>query len=176
MHFLVIELSNQVSIDYFETTDAIALQHLAFLVSEADFDVVLGRLRESVPQIWADPARTQPGEINHFGGGRGVYFQDPDGHSVRGADALVRRHRLTTLLSRRPARRAASDAATVSANLRCRASWRGAAWCVVVALRERFCHVEAGPRSNSTREGPGLGSRSFEHRAIRAGLRPPYAT
>ena len=80
MHFLVIELSNQVSIDYFETTDPVALQHLAFLVSEPDFDVVLGRLRENVPQIWADPARTQPGEINHFGGGRGVYFQDPDGH------------------------------------------------------------------------------------------------
>ena len=55
MHFLVIGLSNQVSIDYFETTDPIALQHLAFLVSEPDFDVVLGRLRENVPQIWADP-------------------------------------------------------------------------------------------------------------------------
>lgn len=80
MHFLVVELSNEVSIDYFETTDAIALQHLAFKVSEPDFDVVLGRLREQVPQIWADPARTQPGEINHFGGGRGVYFEDPDGH------------------------------------------------------------------------------------------------
>jgi len=80
MHFLVIELSNEVSIDYFETTDPIALQHLAFKVSEPGFDVVLGRLRESVPQIWADPARTLPGEINHFDGGRGVYFQDPDGH------------------------------------------------------------------------------------------------
>jgi catechol 2,3-dioxygenase-like lactoylglutathione lyase family enzyme len=80
MHFLVIELSNDVSIDYFETTDPIALQHLAFRVSEQDFDVVLGRLREHVPRIWADPARTQPGEINHFGGGRGVYFQDPNGH------------------------------------------------------------------------------------------------
>jgi catechol 2,3-dioxygenase-like lactoylglutathione lyase family enzyme len=29
---------------------------------------------------WADPARTEPGEINHHDGGRGVYFQDPDGH------------------------------------------------------------------------------------------------
>src|SRR5262245_33419300 len=79
-HFLVVELSNDVSIDYFETTDPIALQHLAFKVSEADFDIVLGRLREQVPQIWADPARTQPGEINHYGGARGVYFEDPDGH------------------------------------------------------------------------------------------------
>lgn len=77
MHFLVIELSNEVSIDYFETTDSIALQHLAFKVSEQDFDVVLGRLREHVPQIWADPARTQPGEINHFGGGRGASFRTP---------------------------------------------------------------------------------------------------
>ena len=84
MHFLVIELSNEVSIDYFETVEPIALQHLAFKVSEHDFDLVLGRLRESVPQIWADPARTQPGEINYHGGGRGVYFQDPDGH-VKGA-------------------------------------------------------------------------------------------
>jgi catechol 2,3-dioxygenase-like lactoylglutathione lyase family enzyme len=80
MHFLVIELSNEVSIDYFETTEPIALQHLAFKVSERDFDGVLGRLRESVPQIWADPARTQPGQINHHDGGRGAYFQDPDGH------------------------------------------------------------------------------------------------
>ena len=80
MHFLVVELSNDVSIDYYETSDPIALQHLAFKVSERDFDVVLERLRERAPQIWADPARTQPGEINHFGGGRGVYFQDPDGH------------------------------------------------------------------------------------------------
>ena len=73
-------MSNDASLDYYETTDPIALQHLAFKVSERDFDTVLGRLRERVPQIWADPARTQPGEINHFGGGRGVYFHDPDGH------------------------------------------------------------------------------------------------
>ena len=80
MHFLVVELSNDASLDYYETTDPIALQHLAFKVSERDFDTVLGRLRERVPQIWADPARTLPGVINRFGGGRGVYFQDPDGH------------------------------------------------------------------------------------------------
>ena len=80
MQFLVVDLSNNVSLDYYETTDPVALQHLAFLVSEQEFDGVLGRIRERVPQIWADPARTMPGEINHHFGGRGVYFQDPDGH------------------------------------------------------------------------------------------------
>jgi catechol 2,3-dioxygenase-like lactoylglutathione lyase family enzyme len=80
MHFLIVDLSNQVSLDYFETTEHVALQHLAFLVSDDEFEPVFARIRERVPQIWADPARTQPGEINHHFGGRGVYFQDPDGH------------------------------------------------------------------------------------------------
>ena len=29
---------------------------------------------------YADPRRTKPGEINHLHGGRGVYFDDPNGH------------------------------------------------------------------------------------------------
>ena len=28
----------------------------------------------------ADPARTKEGEINHHDGGRGAYFEDPNGH------------------------------------------------------------------------------------------------
>lgn len=80
LHFLVVELANAVSLDYYETSDPIALQHFAFLVGEDEFDAILGRIRERVPEIWADPARTRPGEINHHFGGRGVYFEDPDGH------------------------------------------------------------------------------------------------
>jgi catechol 2,3-dioxygenase-like lactoylglutathione lyase family enzyme len=80
LHFLVVDLANAVSLDYYETTDPIALQHFAFLVGEDEFDAVLSRIRERVPEIWADPARTKPGEINRHYGGRGVYFEDPDGH------------------------------------------------------------------------------------------------
>jgi catechol 2,3-dioxygenase-like lactoylglutathione lyase family enzyme len=29
---------------------------------------------------WADPGRRQAGVINTRDGGRGVYFEDPDGH------------------------------------------------------------------------------------------------
>jgi catechol 2,3-dioxygenase-like lactoylglutathione lyase family enzyme len=80
LHFLVVELSNRVSLDYYQTTEHVALQHCAFLVREDEFDGVLARVRARVPEIWADPARTRPGEINHHDGGRGVYFHDPDGH------------------------------------------------------------------------------------------------
>jgi hypothetical protein len=29
---------------------------------------------------WADPYRKRPGEISRNDGGRGIYFEDPDGH------------------------------------------------------------------------------------------------
>ena len=81
MHFLVVDLANDVSVDYYEEkTEPIALQHLAFLVTEDEFDAALARVRERTAQIWADPAKAEPGRINHHFGGRGVYFDDPDGH------------------------------------------------------------------------------------------------
>ena len=48
--------------------------------TEEEFDGALARVRERTQEIWADPAKQQPGRINHHFGGRGVYFDDPDGH------------------------------------------------------------------------------------------------
>ena len=81
-HFDVVELDNGVSLDFANAAGAIRPQHYAFLISEADFDVVLGRIRERRLDHWADPARHRPGEINHNDGGRGVYFPDPDGNHL----------------------------------------------------------------------------------------------
>lgn len=80
MHFMVVALDNDVSLDFMEKQGDIALQHYAFLIGEDDFDAVLARIKAADLPHWADPARTQPGAINHHFGGRGVYFPDPDGH------------------------------------------------------------------------------------------------
>ena len=80
MHFLVVDLANDVSIDFFETDEHAALQHFAFLVSEEEFDSAFERIQNMELEYWADPARTKPGEINRHDGGRGFYFKDPDGH------------------------------------------------------------------------------------------------
>ena len=81
MGFLVVDLANDVSVDYLPAeSEPIALQHLAFLVSEEEFDGALARVRERTLEIWADPAKKQPGRINRHFGGRGVYFYDPNGH------------------------------------------------------------------------------------------------
>ncbi|HEX2043961.1 MAG TPA: VOC family protein [Acidimicrobiales bacterium] len=78
--FLVVEAANGVSLDYHDTDGTIAPQHYAFLTSEEDFDEIFGRVRQRGLQYWADPGRSQAGRIDHNDGGRGVYFQDPDGH------------------------------------------------------------------------------------------------
>jgi catechol 2,3-dioxygenase-like lactoylglutathione lyase family enzyme len=78
--FLVVEVDNGTSLDYHDTDDEIRPQHYAFLIDEHDFDAVYGRITARGLDHWADPAKSRAGEINHNDGGRGVYFEDPDGH------------------------------------------------------------------------------------------------
>jgi catechol 2,3-dioxygenase-like lactoylglutathione lyase family enzyme len=78
--FLVVEVDNGISLDFHEIDGEIASQHYAFLIGEDDFDDIFGRIVDRELEHWADPGRTQPGSINRHDGGRGVYFEDPDGH------------------------------------------------------------------------------------------------
>ena len=71
---------NEMSLDFMTTTHKLSPQHYAFLVSEEEFDEIFGRILDQGAEYWADPDLTQPGEINHYDGGRGVYWPDPDGH------------------------------------------------------------------------------------------------
>ena len=79
--FMVVQVDNDVSLDYAVTEDGeIHPQHYAFLVTEPEFDVVFGRIRERGLTHRADPGRRRAGEINTNDGGRGVYWEDPSGH------------------------------------------------------------------------------------------------
>jgi hypothetical protein len=49
-------------------------------VTETEFDEIFGRVRERGLAYWADPFRHEAGEINDWDDGRGVYFDDPNGH------------------------------------------------------------------------------------------------
>jgi len=77
---VVVSINNGVNMDFMDADGEIAQQHYAFLVSELDFDEIFGRIRERTLPYWADPAKARAGEINHRDGGRGVYFEDPNGH------------------------------------------------------------------------------------------------
>ena len=78
--FLVVRTANGVSLDYIAGPPPIEPQHYAFLVSEAEFDEIFGRVKARGLDYWADPARRHAGQIYREFGGRGVYFCDPAGH------------------------------------------------------------------------------------------------
>ncbi len=68
------------SLDYIDTDGEITSQHYAFLVSEIEFDQIFERIRERGLSYWADPGRHQRDQINTWDDGRGLYFDDPNGH------------------------------------------------------------------------------------------------
>ncbi len=81
--FMVVDCDNGVSLDFVDHGPGdILSEHYAFLVSEDEFDEIFGRIKAQGLQYWADPHETQPGEINHHDGGRGVYWPSPDGHKL----------------------------------------------------------------------------------------------
>ncbi|KOG32742.1 VOC family protein [Streptomyces resistomycificus] len=80
--FIPVEIPNGVTLDYIDTPGPITPQHYAFLVSEDEFDTIFARVRDSGLTYWADPFHHRAGEINHNDGGRGAYFDDPDGHNL----------------------------------------------------------------------------------------------
>jgi len=84
-----VELDNGVTLDFMRTDGNPVAQHYAFIVGEAEFDAVFGRIVERGLPYWADPGQRQPGRINHHDGGRGVYWENGDGHLL---EIITRRY------------------------------------------------------------------------------------
>lgn len=80
--FLIVETANGVSLDYIDADGEIVGQHYAFLVTEPEFDEIAARITGLGIEYWADPFHRESGAINTNDGGRGLYFDDPDGHNL----------------------------------------------------------------------------------------------
>jgi catechol 2,3-dioxygenase-like lactoylglutathione lyase family enzyme len=78
--FILVKTGNGVSLDFLTVDGPIESRHLAFRISEPEFDAIFARVRERGLTYWADPHQQEAGEINRRDGGRGLYFEDPDGH------------------------------------------------------------------------------------------------
>jgi catechol 2,3-dioxygenase-like lactoylglutathione lyase family enzyme len=76
--FEVVEVANGVSLDFLE--GEVHSQHYAFLVGNEEFDEIFGRLVDKGQPYWADPAQHLAQQINTNDGGRGLYWEDRDGH------------------------------------------------------------------------------------------------
>src|SRR3989442_9643447 len=81
-HFTPVTLANQVSLDY-DQLDDFEPHHYAFMVSEQEFDAAVARIQDRGITYYGDPACQEEGQIyrsKRYGGRRGIYFRDPNGH------------------------------------------------------------------------------------------------
>ena len=79
--FWVVSTANGVSLDFIDAGDfGFIPEHYAFLVSEEEWDAILARVKAQGLTFWADPAKALPMQTNTHDGGRGAYFEDPNGH------------------------------------------------------------------------------------------------
>ena len=77
--FRPVQTSNGVTLDFVDSKD-VRTQHYAFLVDDKEFDASFARIKKAGITYFADHDKSGPGEINHHWGGRGFYFEDPNGH------------------------------------------------------------------------------------------------
>ena len=78
-HFAPVQVNDGLTLD-FDERGQFESHHYAFMVSEAEFDAIFDRVKTEGITYGSGPRLRTDGEINHRRGGRGVYFDDPDGH------------------------------------------------------------------------------------------------
>ena len=79
--FSAVYVSEELTLDFDEVKDSVQLAHYAFRVSDAEFDQILGRLKERGIAYRSMPIGPVDHQINHSFGGRLLYWGEPDGHA-----------------------------------------------------------------------------------------------
>jgi catechol 2,3-dioxygenase-like lactoylglutathione lyase family enzyme len=78
-HFAPVRINKSLTL-LFDTESKFESHHLAFHVGDREFDAILKRIKKAGIAFGSAPWSLDDGELNDWNGGRGVYFQDPDGH------------------------------------------------------------------------------------------------
>jgi catechol 2,3-dioxygenase-like lactoylglutathione lyase family enzyme len=80
--FFVVQVDNDVSLDFADDLAPPNPQHYAFLVGEDEFDQIFARIVGRGLPYWADPGHRTANQINTNDGGRGLYWEDPSGNNL----------------------------------------------------------------------------------------------
>lgn len=79
-HFAPVRVNDSLTLDFADAPNA-QPQHYAFLVSDEEFDAIFGRVQAAGVPYASGPGAGFDGKIDHYeGGGRRVYFPDPNHH------------------------------------------------------------------------------------------------
>jgi catechol 2,3-dioxygenase-like lactoylglutathione lyase family enzyme len=78
-HFAPVKVNDNLTLD-FDDREQFESHHYAFRISDAEFDAIFDRVRGEGIVYGSGPRSRRDMQINHRNGGRGFYFEDPNGH------------------------------------------------------------------------------------------------
>jgi catechol 2,3-dioxygenase-like lactoylglutathione lyase family enzyme len=78
-HFAQVQINDSLTFDFAEDPEPRS-HHYAFHISDPEFDEILNRVKARKLPYGSAPYDHRNGQIYTRGGGRGFYFEDPNGH------------------------------------------------------------------------------------------------
>ncbi len=78
--FHAVYVSDGLTLDFDSWPEPVPALHFALRVSEAEFDVLVERLRAAGVGLRSRPHGPEDGAVGHYGGGRLVYWNEPAPH------------------------------------------------------------------------------------------------
>lgn len=80
-YFAQVQVNESLTLDFADEPEAsLRSHHLAFHVSDAEFEAIWERLRTRRHPFGSGPGQRSNGLLYDRRGGRGLYFEDPNGH------------------------------------------------------------------------------------------------
>lgn len=78
--FSAVYVNDRLTLDFDEWTDPFPLIHYCFRVTQEEFDSILERIKAAQIPFRSNVHGAVDFQVNRFQGGRGVYWNEPDGH------------------------------------------------------------------------------------------------
>ncbi len=78
--FAQVRINDTLTFDFDDRRQTFDWHHYAFHLSDEEFDAIFERVKAAGIVYGSAPWSLEDGQINHWRGGRGVYFRDLDGH------------------------------------------------------------------------------------------------
>lgn len=80
-YFAQVRINESLTFDFANEPEAIGPSlHYAFHVSDAEFEAIFSRVTAKALPYGSEPDSHTDGRVNTRRGGRGFYFEDPNGH------------------------------------------------------------------------------------------------
>src|SRR4051794_7341115 len=78
--FTAVYINNGLTLDFTATDEDFPVHHYCFRVTDEDFDAIFARVQAAAIPYRSSVRGPQDMEVGTYGGGRGIYWSEPDAH------------------------------------------------------------------------------------------------